>query len=302
MNRVYKYLIISIMVLIFSCEDEDTIRIPQEFETGPNARFQLDQEFSNLNFSDIENAKIKYDFFSESTDLDRVELYLVYNSVNGTTSDSILLLTYTQSDINANQGVIRDVEFTSDQLAREVGLSGFQDLQGGDSFVFTNITYMADGRIFPSPTVEGNINVTPNIISSALTTSWTAGWTSYVACPINADFNAVYDSSPDLCYGGMLTGPVTLTPVAGPIFQMSGWSLHGFAGMEINVVLVCGQIVIPEQSPGLGCGATQLLMKTAASGPGTYDENDDSTLTLRIDYPSPCGGIASDCEIALTKQ
>lgn len=288
--------------LVISCEDDETIRIPTELATGPNARFQLDPNFSNLNFADIQNAKIKYSFFSESNDLDRVELLVVYNSVLGTSSDSILVVTYSQADIDASGGAIRDVEYSSDQLAKLVGLNGFQDLQGGDNFTFINITYMADGRIYPSPTVGGNTNVTPNINNSAISTSWTAGWTAYVACPINAPFTGNYASSPDVCYGGNFTGPVTLANVGGPVYTMTGFSIYGFANRQINIVLVCGNVIIPPQSPGLGCGGNALLMQTAGTGAGTYDENDDGSLTLRIDYPSTCGGIATDCEIVLTKQ
>lgn len=301
--RFLKYLyIIALIGVMLSCEDEDTLRIPQDFVAGPNARFQLDPDFSNLNFADIENAKVKYDFFSESTDLDRVELLVVYNSVVGTSSDSILIATYTQADINANRGVIRNVEYTSDELAKIAGLSGFQDLQGGDNFTFINITYMTDGRIYPSATPNGNTNVTPNIANSAGTTSWTAGWVSYVACPINAPFTGNYDSSPDVCYGGNFTGPITLASLGGPIYSMTGFNLYGFANRQINLVLVCGSVIIPSQSPGLSCAGNALLMQTASTGAGTYDENDDGTLTLRIDYPSTCGGVATNCEIVLTKQ
>jgi hypothetical protein len=82
---------------------------------------------------------------------------------------------------------------------------------------------------------------------------------------------------------------------------MAGFNIYGFADRTINILLVCGQVLIPSQSPGLSCGGDPLLMQTAAVA-GTYDPNDNGTLTLRIDYPSDCGGAFTGCEIILTRQ
>lgn len=304
MKNIFKYLILGVFaVVMIACEDEETFRIPQEFATGPNVRFQVDQSTINLDFTNLSNARLEYDLFSESNDIETIELFVMYNNVNaGTSTDSILLITYTQADLDAGGGEIRDQGFTADQLATAVGLSGSGDLNGGDSFVFVNITTMTDGRVYPGPTVNGNLNVTPNVINSALTTSFTSTWTSFVACPLPNSFNGTYDVSPDTCYPGNFTGPVTLTQVNGPIYNMSGFVIYGFADRQINILLVCDQVLIPTQSPGLGCGANALLMQTAATGSGSYDPNDVSELTLRIDYPSTCGGVATSCELTLTKQ
>jgi hypothetical protein len=287
---------------VLACKNEDEIRFPDLLE-GANVRIQfLDAADQNLNFQDIANAQIKYNIFSQNKNIDHIDISALYtNAVTGDTVGPRLFKRYIQSDFDAANGAIREETFSADELATFFGLTGSAEFNGADNIQFFNTTSLTDGRVYPSPTPGGNINIEPGITQSPATESFSVGWTTYVACPINATFDGDYDTSEDLCYDGAFTGPVTLTNLGGPIYDMSGFTIYGFEDRSINILLVCGQVLIPPQSPGLSCGGDALLMQTAAVA-GTYDADDSGTLTLRIDYPSDCGGAFSNCEIVLTRQ
>jgi hypothetical protein len=231
------------------------------------------------------------------------------------------LKTYTQTDLDSNAGAIRDETFTSDQLAVIIGKTNNSDLNGGDRFVFSNKTTLTDGRIYPSTTVNGNSNVSTSIQNNSATESFSVGWTTYVACPINANFSGDYDLSPEICSivyddgagnplngtgpgPGGITGPVKLTSLGRPIYSMTGFTMFGFTNRTINILLVCDAVLVPNQIPGLSCGAGgSVLMNTAVSGVGIYDPDDNSTLQIRIDYPNPgCSGYGEGCLMTLTRK
>jgi hypothetical protein len=169
------------LFLMSACADEEAVRIP-EFGTGPNVRFQWNPDFGFINFDELETTFVRYSFFSESTDLDVVELLTIRNS-----ADTVVISSYTQSDIVANNGVIENEDISAVELADAFEIT-LADFQGGDTFEFVNRTTMADGTVYPSPTIQGNSNVGPSITGGSATQSFTSTYTAYVGCPSNDEF------------------------------------------------------------------------------------------------------------------
>ncbi len=306
-NRyIYSTLIFTI-ALLMSCVDDEKVRVP-ELGTGANVRIQLNSEFTNLNFDDIENAKVQYSVFSGNTDIETIEITVVYNNaVTGNESDPFPVKIYTQADFV--DGVIRDEVLDADELASIVGLASPSEFNGGDFLVFSNVTTLSDGRVFPSPTLGDNLNVPPGIVNNPATQIFSVGWTSFVACPLpisyEGNYKVVATSGCNDSFGPS-TGSdvVTLEQVEGPIYNLSGFNVFGFDDRNIDILFICGQILIINQSPQLGCGAVSVVYNTATTGAGTYD-TDAETLSFTLNYESDnsCGGsFICENELVLEKQ
>jgi len=293
-NYKYLILIIGIILAFQSCEDEDKMRFP-EFEDAANLRIQLDPDYSSIDASDIANAKLVFSVFSENTNIESVVISAAYYSfMNDSTTDPLEVLSFTQSDFDAADGAIRNREFTAQFLAEKFGLpGGISDLGGGDRFDFFNLTTLTNGMVFPdtilSETDLETVNVTPNIINSAGTSSFSVGFTAYVACPVPAGF-ALGDymfeqiAGPDDPFFGNPTRwaneVVTLTQVS-PIERKFTGTYLTFDGIDFSFLLICGNVLVGTQATGIGCGGPGLNF-TGAIPPGTYDGLDDSVILIEI--------------------
>lgn len=286
MKLLYKYISVLVLgLLILSCEDEDTLRIPQEFGKGPNVRIVVDPNNSFINVEDFSGSKLVYDLYSESKNLDKIELLVAYNE-DGVFVDTVVIKSYTQADINAANGVLKGEQVSSQELASAFGVD-VTDIAGGDYFVFINRTTMDDGTVYPSVTVGGNLNITPNIINSSNTTSFTSGFTVYAGCPSpKEDIEGTYtaeivtqDSGGNPPFGlpdtNTLTG-VTITWVGPEPFRYrvsshdAGWwarpDITATEGGSADFFDICGTIIMqPKASFGFGAAAD--------AGGGTYDPN-----------------------------
>jgi hypothetical protein len=291
MKNILRISIILIpLILIIGCEDE--LRYP-EFQEGATMRIQLDPNYSSLNASDIPNARLQFSLFTVNKNIESVTLKAVYyNFATDSTYNQVELAKLTQSDFD-NEGAIRDMKFTSQFLAQEFGLkNGINDIGGGDRFDITNITKLTDGRVFPDKILPGTqyetINIETGIINGA-TSSFSFGFTSYVACPVPT---------------GFATGKYTVEQIAGPsdpfFGQPTRWkkevvtlvaespierSFKGtyltFDGRGFNFLLICGNVLVGATSSGLSCGGPALSWKSPST-PGTYNETDDSVIIIEL--------------------
>lgn len=177
------------IALLFGCVED--MKFP-ELQTGASVRIQVDPQFSTLDVSDIPNAKLRFSVFTVNDDIESVVLYGVYyNFLNDSTFGQVEVMRWTQNDFD-QEGAIRNVEFTSQFLAEKFGL-GLEDLGGGDRFDFTNVTTLADGRVYPDTILQGTEQDTRNIETSIIvgaTSSFTVGFSAYVSCPFVADNSA----------------------------------------------------------------------------------------------------------------
>ena len=286
MKKIIKYVfVLGIMAFFSSCEDKDLQRIPvDEFEAGPNSRINVDPNFGFINLDDLANAKIKYDLYSESTNLSTIELQ-VFLTVGGVNSDTIVVESYTQAEITAANGVFLNEEVTAQELVTAVGTT-LNALTGGNSFGFINKVTMANGTVYPSPTVNGNTNVTPNIRGANATTSYNIGFTAFVGCPSpTADITGTTYTASILTYNSAGAAPFGLPQTSvlegvtmrlkGPEpfrYEVSshdaGWwarpDITGTEGGPADFFDICG-IVITQPIGSFGFGGA------ADNGGGTYD-------------------------------
>ena len=315
-NLKYIILIIGVLMTIQSCEDQDGIRFP-EFEDAAVMRIQVDPDYGSLDASDIENAKIVYGIFTENDNVESVVLSAsYYNFQNDTTYERRVIREYTQGDFDANNLSIYDEEFTSQFLAQAFGLpNGTSDMGGGDRFDFFNVTTLTNGMVFPDTILAGTeyetVNVTPNIINSAGTSSFSVGFTAYVACPIQdgfatGDYYMEQISGPGDPWEGTpyrwAPGVVTLTQESPIERKFVGFTYFGFDGREFNFLLVCGNVLVGGVDSGLSCSAG--FIWGLDSPPGYYDESDDSEIFIHVleNTLGDCGLPASEpAVIKLTK-
>lgn len=175
-----------IILVLTSCEDEDTIRVP-EFKEAATMRIQVVPEFSFINFADLANGKLQFSLFTENDNLDRMELSLeYYNLGQDSLYPKMIWRTFSASEFGSD-GIIRDVTFTTQDLIDFYNLPSEATVTGGDRMDFSNVTYLTDGRMYPDTVLKNTdfetVNVTPNIINANTTTSFSVGFTAYVACP-----------------------------------------------------------------------------------------------------------------------
>lgn len=312
----FKYLSITAAVLLLflgisSCVDDEKVRIP-DFIEAANVRIQLNPDYSSLDASDIANAKLQFSMFSENTNLQTVVLTgQFYSFAKDSLSDVIEIMRLDQSDFNANDGSINDVELTSSFLAEKFGLpGGVNDLGGGDRFDFFNTTTLTNGMVFPDTVLQGtefeNVNVTPNIINSAATSSFSVGFSAFVACPVPEGFaTGKYiveqtEGPSDPFFGNpyrWLTEEVTLNTVS-PIERTFNGTYFTFDNRKFNFLLICGVVLVGETAAGLGCGGPGLGWK-GDSPPGTYDEADDSVIIIKL-LENSTGGCGLPVDEPLT--
>lgn len=192
MKKLSYTLILSgiLSLILYSCQKLEETRIP-ETEKAANVRIQLDPKYSSLRADDIPNAKIVFSVYSENTNIDQVELIAeYYNFASDSLYSRRIIRTFKQSDFDAADGAIKNITITSKDLAKTFGLASLNEMGGGDRFDFYNITSLTNGLVFPDTILlNGNpvLNISPGVINTASTTSYTTGFTVYVACPFVAN-------------------------------------------------------------------------------------------------------------------
>jgi hypothetical protein len=284
MKNIIKYFCLVTLLGFVACEDDDTLRIPKEFEKGPNVRIQLDPDFSFIDFDDLENAKVRFTIYSESANLDLVELRAFYTAVDGSISDTATVASYTQADFDVANGIITD-EVTAQEIVNAIGLeNGLGSLQGGDSFTFLNRTRLQNGTVYPSNTVNGNSNVTPNIQNAAATTSFTSSFITFVGCPSDVEaFVGTYTSeiiaSNFAGFVGSTNDEVTIRFIGPEPFRYEVSDISSLAYVPFGGSAYPGDIYDI-------CGNPQMLTTntfgtTVDEGGGTWDPN-TGTLTLNL--------------------
>lgn len=260
-------LLFGIFIIIQSCEDQESIRFP-EIEEAANVRIQVSEDYSFLDASDITNAKFVYSVFSENKNIESVIISAeYYNFENDTTYARRELIKYTQADFDATDGSIFNEEFTAQFLAEKFGLlNGASDLGGGDLFNFDNITKLTNGMQFPdtilSETPFETVNVTPNILQSAATTSFTAIFFTFVGCPSTLEGTYITvtnaQSTDECCPNPVVvesevtitrTGPVNyqVTNFASGTYSYWYCGAYGlcedtFNGLPANLLDICGNV------------------------------------------------------------
>lgn len=275
----YSLQLIALLGIMISCEDPDAIRMP-ELKDAVNVRVVIDPDYTFLDFSDIESAKFVFDAYTENTDLQSVIFYMSYYDLSADSSSTEIPIEFTEFPK-------QHYEFTTQELADIFNLPGGVDyLDGGDLFNFRTEAIAADGLIYPDTVLQGlsqeTLNVTPNIINAAATTSFTIAFNTFVGCP--SDLEGVYSTvvngtSTDDCCGSNpavdVESTVTFTRT-GP----TNYTLTNFAAGAYDYWYCPAYGLCSSDFDGLGaqlldiCGNVQLTAGYwGSSGTGTVDPN-----------------------------
>ena len=283
MKRILKYItIIALMVSFNACEDADSIRFPSFENKGPNVRVAIDPDFGFFDLENLGTAKAKYDLFSVSTNMELVELRVVMTS-GGVNTDTVTIRSYTQAEISSAGGVILDEEITVQEMVDAIGVvGGIGAIIGGDNFTLINRTTMANGTVYPSITVDGNSNVTPNLVAATATTSFFSNYVYFVGCASDpVAFEGEYTS--EITAGNYFTGEINddvTIAFKGPepfryvISDISALAYVPFGGGAYpgDIYDICG---VPQMLP------TNTFGVTTDTGGGSWDPV-NGILTLNV--------------------
>ena len=276
MNKLF-FIIAICGLTMFSCKDEDKIRIPENL-TGANMRIIVDPDHPQINYQNVGTDFFAFDAYSENTDLNKVEFTATYGD------QTAIIATFHQEDFN--DGQVR-VELDANDFATLFNNPGFTDGSSGGNFTIKPKVYLNDGRIYPAyvhlSATDSILNVATSIIgSSGAQGAFTLQVTTAITCPpldISGTYNVVSSvgTSTDGCCPGEVSvsgNTVTLTSVSQTTFTISDFS----GGLYFEWYDVYG-ITSPNDSPGTlsyNCqevqfSATTEPFGTAVQGGGSYD-------------------------------
>jgi len=305
-----KYMLFLLLAafVFHACDVEEPF---PEVQKAVNMRIVVDPEFSTINRDDPASAKVVLDLYSENVeDVEKVEFFAdFFDFSEGTTSDRSFLTEVDLSRFNA-EGVLEGLEISFNDFADALKLDA-SDFDGLDLVTIYNITTLKDGRVYPSQlelTEDQTVNnVSPNILNSSATTSFTSTVPVLVQCPL-----------PD----GFATGTYMIEQVSGPTDPFFG-NPYRWTPQEVNVTatgpvqrtftgkyltfdqdftftVTCGILVIRRTDTGLSCGGPSLVF--VQDGINTYDDDSEFTITLLDNVDGACGQpVGEEIELKLTK-
>jgi hypothetical protein len=322
MNKILLYtsmLFLSAAVLM-GCEDEDAVRVP-ELREGASLRVVFpDPLLSFFNFEDPSQSRVQFDLYTQNNNIDSVNIYATYTDASagvvypvtpkGQEQKRQLIKTYRQSDFGSD-GSVQDAAITLSEVAEAFGLS-LADVEGADVVNFFNEVVLTDGRTFPEeielPDGYESNTLTPDIAGRGVqTSSFNAGFTAYVACPLPAGYATGRYSieqvggPSDPFFGNpyrFAPMQVTITQTS-PIGRRFAPTYLTFEGRTFNFNLVCGDLLVPPSGAGVSCSGVNLGWRTAGT-PGNYEVTSDDEILLQIfDNPNGACGIATDTPVTL---
>jgi len=306
----YKYLLFTLLAVfaLAACDVEDPY---PEVQKAVNMRIVVDPEFSTINRDDPASAKVVLDIFSENVeDVEKVELFAdFFDFSEGTTTDRSFLTELDLSRFN-EEGVFEGFEISFDDFATALGLDA-SDFDGLDQVTIYNITTMKDGRVYPSEVPLGDgktaVNVSPNILNSSATTSFTSTVPVLVQCPLPEGFaTGTYmveqvSGPADPFFGN----PYRWTPqevnvtAAGPV-QRTFTGKYLTFDQPFNFTVTCGILVVRRTDTGLSCGGPSLVF--TQDGINEYEDDSEFTITLLDNVDGACGlPVGDPIELKLTK-
>lgn len=306
------FLILVVLAVFAGCKDEDQIRFP-EINEAINMRVHFEDGLNFFDFSDINNAFIRYSLFTENPGIvDSVIISIVYEPTGG--GDELgpeVARVYRGSDFQ--NGAVENEELTVSEIVDLFDDLTLDDLNGGDNFQLQNRVVLTNGVSYPGLTPLGTLNIEPAITGSSATNSFTTTLNVLVGCPLGAPFTGAYlleqVTVNENWNGGGNMFPdqtVTLSTGANPITRNFGVTYLGFADRAFTIILLCDNVILPGFiSAGLACAGGPTL----GNGPDpdnieTYNSDDDSEILVSfIENPDMgCGVAPTPTTFRLTKQ
>jgi hypothetical protein len=282
---------IFIALLFFGIACNDEVRIP-DFEDGPNVRIVLDANSAAINyFSDLSQAKVKFDLYTEGHNIQTVDIRVQRNGAGTPVS----IISFTQDSFDSNGGIIKGVELTLPDIAAKLNLAGgVAGFKGADQLKFFNFTTLTNGVVYPSTTVNGQLNLSPTVQQASATTSFTSNFNVALVCPSSIPEGSYTASqpNPDDWFGSATTKQVTITKVAGSANQylISDVSAGGYAFCCLGFGYNADQPAIISDVC-LGITVTGASTSQIKSGQGVSAGSwDPATKTLIVHYDDTFNG------------
>jgi len=294
MKKTIKYIILLSltlpMMMLLSCEDEEKIRVP-DFDIATN--FRISRDVASFDSTDP-NAGVNLTMYSESNNIQVVEMFVSHFSlIDNAESNQFPLATLNGSDITNDGSTQRS--FSLIDLTAAMNKTP-ADLAGGDIVNLYSIVTLTDGRVYPD-TVKANadqefLNVTPTIVNSSATTSFSPKLTFPILCDMPATFGTgtylfeVIEGENIEGFAGTtifdedVLVEITSTSNTGRVFTVGYLSAFGFT-TDIEFDFACNVILLDPTAAGVGCGFS-ITWNLNTTNPGTFDITDDSQYTISM--------------------
>lgn len=311
-NIFFKLTLLSFVALLVSCSTEDrlvdevfegttrgvvlrTLESSIELPEGTDDDFYLLLEMQGAELSEVEGLEVHVDFVDNTPE-------------NGeTTLEESLFTTIAPSAFTTDERLPRaEVRFDLNDLESFFNIQQ-ADYKGGDRFIVTLELHMTDGRVF----TDTNTNA---IINGPFYRS-PFRYNANVICPVGEDkFVGEYtveSYTPAGPFGGQWTvgTTVNIERGEGQTNRQFDVSWLGF-DTTFRFDLLCGNIIVPKTSMGIGCSAVGIFYGPSPDGEvGTYEyttgqpiTGDDTLTIIFTDNADGDCGFAPQRQVAVLKK
>lgn len=305
-NLKYIYSLLVAMIIV-SCTDQSTFSNPaiHELENGAMVRFES----------------------LPATSYDTVEGFGIagkLEDVNGNTSSYSLHLQATiggvqmsAEDIWSTNSFPTDLNLTVEDFAAALDLD-VTDISMGDFFQFYGTATRNDGTVFYGTKPDyGNdkdnssIGFTEGNLNSNASYKSAMSFNAILACPLPSNlYVGDYEVTGDMstgAYGATFSLPKTVTLEESSVYQRTFQINYleafgiGQPDMDFTIDFICGNATAKDNlSTFLACSSSLVI---SGATPLSYDESDDSTLTINFtdNVLGDCGLSPVELTITLTK-
>jgi hypothetical protein len=303
LRNIYKVLyIILFFVATFSCDKTADLRMPDIIDGFlPHITGDLEQGSALVDLQDLENIvfviNIAVNEQYTKTTAQSFDLVVNYKKAFATPGTTAVLKT----DVTEGGAVT----VTYPEVRDALGIDD-SELELGHQFYFGVDVTLTNGTKFPAFVMGENaysddVNNIPGSSPYAIYP---------VACEVSADFSGSYVVEqisgpttgvfdlPILSEGEEVT--VTQTGITTRSFN---FTYYTFDGTGFNFELICGDVIVPKTTSGIGCGGPGLNW-VGTVPPSNYDTNDDSEIIISIidNVDGGCDGSAATVVFKLVKQ
>ncbi len=305
-----------ITAVVLSCRDAD--KDPLGFDKLTNGAFMRQIELVSGSFDLFNFSEAEFVITLEAEDANGGDLFASYdiyvafidNTPIGEDTFNIAEVFVKTIDASAftkdpESGLPRaTITVTSAEAMAVLGITAV-DLDGGDTFDFRGEMHLSDDRSF-TITSTG-----PNIAGGEFYNSPFFNRVA-VVCEFNpefytGDYMLLQTAGPsDPFFGGdrFMNGVVTLSVGETSTQRVFDLTYVTFTGIAFTVNLVCGNVVIPFQGSGIGCGGPGMNWISDSADQATFSITDDSILVITFieNIDGECGLPAEPgTQITLTK-
>lgn len=320
MNNIMKYInkiiVLALVMVGFSCTDEDTFPyLYDDIISNQGAFVRLDNVISGeVDLLDIPSSSISFEIeewdVEDGALLQDITFTVEFidntpdNGTNNVAAVDLMTVPASSFTADAETGLPNYVlNMTAQEALNLLGLTS-ADLDGGDVMRYKWTLNLTNGKSFNSDNQSSSLPAwafynSPFLLDVGVVCLVSDGYaigsyhmlqTAGGSDPFFGDPHKFYEAD------------VMLTEGATSTERLWGFSWISFPS-TMGMNLVCGRTLTSTgQNPGASCGGNIDWFTGDGSGFGSFDPNDDSTITLRFwdDYENDCG-LTDIVELTLTR-